>query len=111
MRVSGKWTYLYRALDSKGNTIHFMLSPYRDRIAAKHFLQLALWRVGHRRPRVINVDGHPAYPSIIAELKQTGELTLPEGKTLKTLRKTGASRMFRFTIRDVLWLAERGISY
>ena len=24
-----------------GNTIEFMLSPYRDRIAAKHFLQLA----------------------------------------------------------------------
>jgi len=25
-------------------------------------------------PRVINVDGHPAYASAIAELKQTGEL-------------------------------------
>jgi transposase, IS6 family len=74
VRVSGKWTYLYRALDSEGNTIDFMLSPYRDRISAKRILQLALWRVGHRRPRVINVDGHPAYPSVIAELKQTGEL-------------------------------------
>src|SRR5438270_679014 len=52
-----------------------MLSPYRDRIAAKHFLQLTLWRVGHLRPRVINVDGHPAYPSAVAELKQTGELS------------------------------------
>ncbi len=52
-----------------------MLSPYRDRIAAKHFLQLALWHVGHLRPRVINVDGHPAYLSVITELKQTGELS------------------------------------
>jgi transposase, IS6 family len=34
-----------------------------------------LWRVGLLRPRVINVDGHPAYPSVIAELKQTGELS------------------------------------
>src|SRR5947209_20602590 len=75
VRVAGKWTYLYRALDSEGNTIDFMLSPYRDRIAAKHFLQLALWRVGHLRPRVINVDGHPAYPSVIAEIKQTPELS------------------------------------
>src|SRR3954470_10185482 len=50
-------------------------TPYRDRIAAKHFLQLTLWRVGHLRPRVINVDGHPAYSSVIAELKQTGELS------------------------------------
>src|SRR4051812_4276617 len=71
LRVGGLWTYLYRALDSEGNTIDFMLSPYRDRIAAKHFLQLTLWRVGHLRPRVINVDGHPAYPSVISELKQT----------------------------------------
>ena len=75
VRVGGKWTYLYRALDSEGNTIEFMLSPYRDRIAAKRFLQLALWRVGHLRPRVINVDGHPAYPSVIAELKQSGDLS------------------------------------
>ena len=75
VRVGGIWTYLYRALDSEGNTIEFMLSPYRDRIAAKHFLQLALWRVGHLRPRVINVDGHPAYPPVIAELKQTGDLS------------------------------------
>ncbi len=75
VRVSGKWTYLYRALDLEGNTIDFMLSPYRDRMAAKHFLQLALSRVGHLRPRVINVDGHPAYPSVVADLKQTGELS------------------------------------
>jgi len=74
VRVSGNWTYLYRALDSEGNTIDFMLSPYRDRMAAKHFLQLALSRVGDRRPRVINVDGHPAYPSVVAELRQAGEL-------------------------------------
>jgi IS6 family transposase len=75
VRVAGKWTYLYRALDSEGNTIDFLLSPHRDRVAAKYFLQLALWRVGHLQPRVINVDGHPAYPSVIAELRQTGELS------------------------------------
>ncbi len=74
VRVAGKWTYLYRALDSEGNTIDFMLSPHRDPVAAKHFLQLALGRVGYLRPRVINVDGHPAYPSVITELKQAGEL-------------------------------------
>ena len=75
VRVAGQWTYLYRALDSEDNTIEFMLSPCRDRVAAKRFLQLALLRVGRRRPRVINVDGHPAYPSVITELKQTGELS------------------------------------
>ena len=63
VRVEAKWTYLYRAIDSAGNTIDFLLSPQRDRIAAKGFLQLALWQAGQFRPRVINVDGHPAYPS------------------------------------------------
>ena len=50
-----------------------MLSPKRDMVAAKHFLQLALWRSAVR-PRVINVDGHPAYAHAIAELKEAGEL-------------------------------------
>ena len=74
VRVAGNWVYLYRAVDSAGDTIDFMLSPNRDLIAAKHFLQLALHRTGHARPRVINVDGHPAYATAILELKQSGEL-------------------------------------
>src|SRR5207248_8793672 len=45
----------------------------RDLIAAKLFLRLALF-AGGPPPRVINVDGHRAYPSAIAELKQSGEL-------------------------------------
>ena len=66
--------YLYRAIDSRGDTIDFMLSPNRDAIAAKHFLRWALVRAGEIRPRVINVDGHPAYPQVIADLKRGGEL-------------------------------------
>ena len=73
VKVAGNWTYLYRAVDSAGETIEFMLSPKRDLIAAKLFLRLAL-SAGGPGPRVINVDGHPAYASAIAELKQTGEL-------------------------------------
>ena len=41
IRVAGKWVYLYRAVDSVGDTIDFMLLPNRDLVAAKHFLQLA----------------------------------------------------------------------
>ena len=73
VKVAGNWAYLYRALDSAGETIEFMLSPKRDLIAAKLFLRLAL-SGGRPRPRVINVDGHPAYASAIAELKENGEL-------------------------------------
>ena len=74
VRVAGRWTYLYRAVDSTGQTIDFMLSPRRDAVAAKHFLQLALGRTGPIRPRVVNVDGHPAYPQAIAELQADGQL-------------------------------------
>jgi transposase, IS6 family len=74
VRVAGNWTYLYRAIDSTGQTIDFMLSPKRDAVAAKHFLRSALARSGQIRPRVINVDGHPAYPTVISDLKRTGEL-------------------------------------
>jgi transposase-like protein len=42
IRVAGKWTYLYRAIDLAGNTTDFLLSPRRDVIAAEAFLELAL---------------------------------------------------------------------
>ena len=74
LRVAGKWTYLYRAVDSEGNTIDFFLSSTRDAHAAKMFLQKALRAPGHPRPRVINMDGNPSYPKVISELKQTAEL-------------------------------------
>ena len=74
VRVAGNWVYLYRAVDSAGDTIDFMLSPNRDLVAAKQFLWLALCRTGRVRPGVINVDGHPAYATAISELKQSGEL-------------------------------------
>ena len=74
VRVGGAWVYLYRAVDSTGDTIDFMLSPNRDLVAAKHFLQLALHHTGRARPRVINVDGHPAYGAAISQLKRSGEL-------------------------------------
>ena len=73
IKVAVSWAYLYRVIDSCGETIEFMLSPKRDLIAAKLFLRLAL-SGGAPRPRVINVDGHPAYASAVAELKQTGDL-------------------------------------
>jgi hypothetical protein len=38
---------------------------------------LALTGTSGIRPRVINVDGHPAYARAIAELKQSGDLGRP----------------------------------
>jgi len=69
IRVKGEWKYLYRAVDSDGNTIDFMLSAKRDRKAAKRFLKKALDSKHNQIPRVITVDKNPAYPPAINELK------------------------------------------
>src|SRR4051812_48949401 len=71
--VGGNLAYLYRAVDSTGETIEFLLSPKRDLIAAKLFLRLALTG-GGPSPRVINVENDPAYSSARTELKQDGEM-------------------------------------
>ena len=42
IRVKGTWAYLYRAVDSCGASIDFLLSAHRDAAAAKRFFQRAL---------------------------------------------------------------------
>jgi transposase, IS6 family len=74
IRVKGKWRYLYRAVDSSGATIDFLLSAKQDAAAAKRFLAKALGRQNDPVPRVINTDGHSAYPSAIVRLKAEGAL-------------------------------------
>ena len=74
VKVRGKWTYLYRALDKHGNTIDFYLSPTRNAKAAKRFFGKALndlkdWE----KPEVINTDKAPTYSVAISELKAEGK--------------------------------------
>src|SRR5271167_2885290 len=74
IRVKGEWRYLYRAVDSTGATLDFLLSAKQDAAAAKRFLAKALGGANHPAPRVINTDGHAAYPPAIAQLKAEGAL-------------------------------------
>src|SRR5215471_8909382 len=67
--VKGKWVYLYRAVDSSGATIDFLLSAKQDAVAAKRFLAKALGGENHPEPRVINTDKDAAYPPAIVQLK------------------------------------------
>jgi len=84
IRVKGQWMYLYRAVDSSGNTVEFMLSPTRDAISAKRFFMKAL-RARHTvPPRIINVDKNPAYPKAVNKLKKKG--TLPQGCKLRPVK-------------------------
>jgi transposase, IS6 family len=74
VRVKGQWRYLYRAVDSSGATLDFLLSAKQDAEAAKRFLTKALGRENHPEPRVVHTDGHAAYPPAIAQLKEEGAL-------------------------------------
>jgi IS6 family transposase len=106
IKIKKVWTYLYRAVDSEGNTLELLLSPTRDAEAAKRFFCKALhcstasasqanerkepvtesFKQGTHRasppaPRVMNVDKNAASPKAIAELKAAG--FLPESVELR----------------------------
>ncbi|MGI4946145.1 MAG: IS6 family transposase [Janthinobacterium lividum] len=74
VRVKGRWTYLYRAVDSRGQTIDFLLSVRRNAEAAKRFFRKAMGQPHTVNPRTITVDKNPAYPKAAAEMKIDGEL-------------------------------------
>jgi transposase, IS6 family len=74
IKVKGQWKYLYRAVDSKGQAIEFMLSANRDVLAAKRFFKKALSSPHNQSPRVITVDKNPAYPPALQQLKDETEI-------------------------------------
>ena len=61
--------YLYRAVDSQGNTLEFLLSSIRNAQAAKRFFAKVLAAAHTRAPRVISVDKNADYPKAFKELK------------------------------------------
>jgi IS6 family transposase len=75
IKVKGKDRYLYRAVDSTGQTIDFLLTAKRDKAAAKRFFRQALSGSRNPSPRVINVDKNAAYPPAVKELKAEGLLS------------------------------------
>ena len=84
VKVKGKWKYLYRAVDSDGNTIDFMLSAKRNKKAAKRFLRKALGSKNNQIPREITVDKNPAYPPAIDKLKN--ERMLPRTVGIRQIK-------------------------
>src|SRR5947199_9223399 len=56
IKVKGEDKYLYRAVDSTGQTIDFLLSAKRDTATAKRFFEKVFSSDANPIPRVINVD-------------------------------------------------------
>jgi transposase-like protein len=59
VKIRGRWTYLFRAVDREGQTEDFRLSANRDVKAAKAFFRKALQTHG-RPPVSITLDGSAA---------------------------------------------------
>jgi len=74
VKVKGVWMYLYRAVDSQGNTLEFHLSITRDAQAAKRFFSKTLGASHSVTSRVITVDKNAAYPKVFSEMKASGSI-------------------------------------
>ena len=64
VKVSGRWCYMYRAIDQDGNLLDSMLSEKRDKHAARRFLRRLLDCVG-QRPLRVTTDRHASYTKAI----------------------------------------------
>ena len=84
IKVKGKWTYLYRAVDKKGNTLDFLLRAKRDAKAATRFFKKALKSKHTQMPRVINIDKNPALSCSLEQLKREG--VLPEELEIRPVK-------------------------
>jgi transposase, IS6 family len=89
IKIKKQWHYLYRAVDSQGQTLDFLLSPTRDADAAERCFRQVL-RASHTlTPRVITVDKHAAYPPAFGALQPEGMLPetclLRPGKSLNNI--------------------------
>ena len=57
IKVKGRWSYLYRAVDKSGQTLDFMLSARRDLAAARRFFKQAISTNGVPDRVVIDKSG------------------------------------------------------
>ena len=74
IKIKGRNAYLYRAVDSKGDTIEFLVSEKRDKSTARRFFKKALNTTHNQQPRVITTDKYPATEIAIVEEIYYGDL-------------------------------------
>jgi transposase-like protein len=84
IKVRGQWRYLYRAIDSHGDTVEFWFSERRNLAAAKRFLRKALKR--HGRPERIVIDGSQTNREAIMSCDTADRLQDRTQRDLKPIR-------------------------
>jgi IS6 family transposase len=90
VKVAGRWTYLYRAVDQHGQVIDILVSERRDGAAARAFFARAV-RLGP--PPVEVTTGHaPVYPRLVEELVPAARHLREQYATTGSKPTTAASR-------------------
>jgi len=87
IKVKGKWSYLYRAVDRDGQTLDFMLSERRDLAAARRFFKKVIVTNGVPQKVVIDKSGAnlAGLQSVNTILKFTGTGKIIEIRQIKYL--------------------------
>jgi IS6 family transposase len=71
VKVAGRWTYLYRAIDQHGQVIDVLLSRHRDGQAAQAFFTRAL--TFGPTPAEVTSDRAPVYPRLVEDLEPAAQ--------------------------------------
>ncbi|MDF1897215.1 IS6 family transposase, partial [Rahnella contaminans] len=66
IKIRGQWKYLYRAVDTEGLTIDFLLTAKRDAAAALRFFRKAIRH--HGEPEMVTIDKSGANTAALATL-------------------------------------------
>ncbi|VEA66453.1 Integrase core domain [Serratia plymuthica] len=87
IKVRGQWKYLYRAVDSMGQTIDFLLTAKRDAAAALRFFRKAIRH--HGEPEVVTIDKSGANTAALGTLNadrpEEESITIRQNKYLNNL--------------------------
>ncbi|ECV3062824.1 IS6 family transposase [Salmonella enterica] len=81
IKIKGQWKYLYRAVDTAGQTIDFLLTAKRDAASALRFFHKAIRY--HCEPEVVTIDKSGANTAALATLN----MGKPEAETM-TIRQS-----------------------
>lgn len=66
IKIKGQWKYLYPAVDTRGQTIDFLLTVKRDTAVALHFFRKAIQH--HGEPKIITIDKSSANKAAVGTL-------------------------------------------
>lgn len=101
LKIKGKNAYLYRAVDSDGNTIDFYVSEKRDKNAARKFFKKSVEAPHNQQPRVITTDKYGATEIAILEEMYYGSLSCKTQHRMKKYLNNIIEQDHRFIKRKI----------